>query len=380
MTDWKIPLYKIFTDEEDLHLVNDVIKRGRSWAIGPEIEQFENELASFVGKKFCVALNSGTSGLHAALQAYGIGTDDEVIVPSFSFISTANSVLFVNGTPVFSDIETENYGLDATLLDEKISKKTKAIMPMDYAGQSCKIEEIKDFSKKHDLILIEDAAEGLGSSINGNMVGSQSDCAVFSFTGNKVMTTGEGGAVVTDSEEIFDKLKLIRSHGRIDVGNYFENPNISDYVNIGYNWRMPTISAALGLAQLSKLPKIIKMRKDNANYLSSRLSKHSEIETPSPKSGSDHIYQMYTIKLKNSEIRDNLQAHLTKNGVFSKIYFSPIHLTQFYSQKFNLKKGILPITEEISSRILTLPMYPNMTSEEKDLIISTIDEFFESES
>ena len=378
MAHWKIPLYKIFTDDEDLRLVNDVIKRGKSWAIGPEIEKFENELSSFIGQKFCVALNSGTSGLHAALQAYGIGNDDEVIVPSFSFISTANSILFVHTTPIFSDIETENFGLDASLLEAKITNKTKAIMPMDYAGQSCKIHEILEVTEKHNLTLIEDAAEGLGSSINGKKIGTQSDCAVFSFTGNKVMTTGEGGAIVTDSEEIYEKLKLIRSHGRIDAQNYFENPNISDYVNIGYNWRMPTISAALGLAQLAKLPKIIKMRKENANYLSSRLSKYSQIETPSPKSGSDHIYQMYTIKLSNTKIRDSLQAYLTENRIFSKIYFPPIHLTKFFSQKFNLKDGLLPITEDISSRILTLPMYPNMTGEEKDLIVSTIGEFFES--
>ena len=163
MTNWKVPLYKIFTDDEDIRLVNDVIKRGKNWAIGPEIEQFENELSTFVGRKFCVTLNSGTSGLHAALQAYGIGNNDEVIVPSFSFISTANSVLFVNGTPIFSDIEADNFGLDANLLDEKITNKTKAIMPMDYAGQSCKIREINDITTKHDLILIEDAAESLGS-------------------------------------------------------------------------------------------------------------------------------------------------------------------------------------------------------------------------
>ena len=378
MTDWKVPLYKIFTDDEDLRHVNDVIKRGKSWAIGPEIEQFEAELGSFVGKKFCVTFNSGTSGLHAALQAFGIGINDEVIVPSFSFISTANSVLFVNGTPIFSDIEKDNFGLDASLLEQKITTKTKAIMPMDYSGQSCKIHEINDITTKNDLLLIEDAAESLGCAINGKMVGTHSDCAIFIFTGNKVMTTGEGGAVVTDSEEIYEKLKLIRSHGRIDVQNYFENPNISDYVNIGYNWRMPTMSAALGLAQLSKLPKIIKMRKDNANYLSSRISKHSEIEVPIPKSGSDHIYQMYTIKLKTNEIRDKLQGFLTENGIFSKIYFSPIHLTKFYMQKFNLKHGMLPVTEEISSKILTLPMFPNMTLEEKNLIVSTIDEFFES--
>jgi len=377
MVEWKVPLYRIFTDDEDIESVNKVLKRGNQWAIGPEIEEFEKAICNFVGTDYCVALNSGTSGLHAALQAYGIGKNDEVIVPSFSFISTANSVLFVNGIPIFSDIEDENYGLDPTLIEEKITDKTKAIMPMDYSGQSCKIFDLIEIAKKHNLILIEDAAEGLGCSINGINVGSTPDCAVFSFTGNKVMTTGEGGAVVTNSEEIYNKLKLIRSHGRVDAINYFQNPNIADYVNIGYNWRIPTMSAALGLSQLSKLPKIIKMRQDNAQYLSSRLSKHKEIETPSPKSGSSHIYQMYTIKLKNKTIRDNLQVFLTSRGIFSKIYFSPIHLTKFYKEKFGTKIGMLPVTESISEQILTLPMFPNMTNDEKNLIVDTIDEFFE---
>ena len=377
MNEWKVPLYKIFTDDEDIRLVNQVISRGTQWAIGPEIEKFENEIANHIGTKYCVSYNSGTSGLHAVMQAYGIGKGDEVIVPSFSFISTANSVLFVNAKPIFSDIEEENFGLDPSLLEDHITQNTKAIMPMDYAGQSCKILEIKEIAKKHDLLLIEDAAESLGCTIGGVKVGKQADCAIFSFTGNKVMTTGEGGAVTTDSKEIYEKLKLIRSHGRIDSKNYFENPNVSDYVNVGYNWRMPTISAALGLAQLSKLDKIIKMRKSNAEFLSSYLSKYEQIEVPKAKSGSDHIFQMYTIKLKTKELRDGLHEFLIKKRVFSKIYFSPIHLTKFYIQKFNTHKGMLPITEDISERILTLPMYPNMTNEEKKLIVESVVEFLE---
>jgi perosamine synthetase len=377
MNEWKVPLYKIFTDDEDIRLVNQVISRGTQWAIGPEIEEFENEIANHIGTKYCVSYNSGTSGLHAVMQAYGIGKGDEVIVPSFSFISTANSVLFVNAKPIFSDIEEENYGLDPSLLEDHITQNTKAIMPMDYAGQSCKILEIKEIAKKHDLLLIEDAAESLGCTIGGVKVGKQADCAIFSFTGNKVMTTGEGGAVTTDSKEIYEKLKLIRSHGRIDSKNYFENPNISDYVNVGYNWRMPTISAALGLAQLSKLDKIIKMRKSNAEFLSSHLSKYEQIEVPKAKSGSDHIFQMYTIKLKTKELRDGLHEFLIKKRVFSKIYFSPIHLTKFYIQKFNTHKEMLPITEDISERILTLPMFPNMTNEEKKLIVESVVEFLE---
>ena len=247
MNEWKIPLYRIYTDEEDEKIVNKIIKQGRSWAIGKEIAEFEDGLKEYVGVKHCVALNSGTSGLHAALLAHEIGNGDEVIVPSFSFISTANSVMFVQAKPVFADIEEENYGLDPESIVKRINGKTKAVMPMDYSGQSCRILDIKKSIEDEKVMLIEDAAEALGASVNGKKVGTVSDSAVFSFTGNKVLTTGEGGAVVTDSDKIFEKLKLIRSHGRMDKVNYFDNPLDPDYVGIGYNWRMPTIIAALGI-------------------------------------------------------------------------------------------------------------------------------------
>jgi len=377
MTEWKIPLYKIFTDDEDVELVNKVIKRGKYWAIGPEIEEFENALCNYVGSDYCVAVNSGTSALHAALLSYGIGRNDEVIVPSFSFISTANSILFVNAKPVFAEIEEENFGLDPNLVENKITEKTKAIMPMDYAGQSCKIFELMEITKKHDLVLIEDAAEGLGSSINGSSVGSVSDCAIFSFTGNKVMTTGEGGAVVTNSKEIFEKLKLIRSHGRVDTKNYFDNTDAAQYLGIGYNWRMSTITAALGLTQISKLDKIIKMRQENAKYISSHISKFPEIQIPNVPDGYDHIYQMYTIRLPDKITRDNLQNHLLSKKIFCKVYFDPIHLTTFYRKEFGTSKGMLPVTERLSEQVLTLPIYPNMTNEEKSYLVESISEFFE---
>ena len=184
MSQWRIPLYRIYTDEEDEKIVNKVIKRGHTWAIGHEIEEFENNLQELVGTKHCVAVNSGTSALHAALLAHDIGNGDEVIVPSFSFISTANSVIFVQAKPVFADIEEQNYGLDPQSISNKITKNTKAVMPMDYSGQSCKIFEIKEAIEDQNLLLIEDAAESLGASVQGKKVGSVSDSATFSFTGN----------------------------------------------------------------------------------------------------------------------------------------------------------------------------------------------------
>ena len=376
---WKIPLYKIYTDDEDVNLITKIIKRGSDWAIGPEIEELENAISNYVGVDYSAVLNSGTSALHATLLAYNLDDGDEIIVPSFSFVSTANAVLFVNAIPTFVDIEEETLGLNHKLIEERITSSTKAIIPMDYGGMSCQISEIRDITQNNNLLLIEDGAESLGSSVRGKKVGSISDATIFSFCGNKVLTTGEGGAVVTNSKEIIEKIKLIRSHGRLDQKNYFNNPSSSQYLDLGYNWRMSSITAALGLTQLSKLEKIIKMRQENAEYLSSRLSKLPKVKVPIPPTGYEHIYQMYTIRLPDKSTRDSLHDFLTERRIFSKVYFTPIHNTSFYKQKFGIEKNLLPITEKISQQVLTLPLYPNMTAEEKDLLIETIYEFFESQ-
>jgi len=374
---WKLPLYKIYTDEDDLNLITKIVKRGTYWAMGPEIEEFENAITNYVGCDHCVTLNSGTSALHATLLAYGLGEGDEIIVPSFSFIATANSVLYVNAKPVFADIEEKTFGLDPKSISTKISNKTKGIIPMDYGGLPCKILEIKDVAKTNNLILIEDSAEALGSSINGKKVGSLVDTSIFSFCGNKVLTTGEGGAVTTNDKEIADKIKLIRSHGRVDVSSYFDDTSESKYVSLGYNWRMSSITASLGISQLMKLDKIIKKRQENANYISSRLSKFNQITVPSLPEGYEHIYQMYTILLDDEKTRNSLKDHLEKKRIFSKVYFDPIHLTTYYKQKFNLKPNSLPITEKLSKQVLTLPLYPNMTTEEKNYLIDSVSEFLE---
>lgn len=374
---WKIPLYKIYSDDEDINLITKIIRRGSEWAIGPEIEEFENAIKNYVGVDYCAVLNSGTSSLHATLLAFGLGKGDEILVPSFSFVSTANSVLFTNATPSFVDIEETTFGLNPKLISGKTSTSTKAILPMDYGGQSCKIDEISKIARDEKLLLIEDAAESLGSSINSNKVGSFSDASIFSFCGNKVLTTGEGGAVVTNSEEVIQKIKLIRSHGRFDKTNYFENPEKPMYQDLGYNWRMSSITAALGISQLNKLDKIIKMRQKNAAFISSRLKKFPQIITPISPDGYEHIYQMYTIRLPTSKIRNDLRNHLLAKRIFSKVYFDPIHLTPFYRKKFNFKEGDLPVTEKISQQILTIPLFPNMTMEEKNYLVDSISEFFD---
>ena len=376
MSDWILPLYKIYSDDEDVNLVTKIIRRGTYWAIGPEIEEFENDLKNYLGVDYCIAMNSGTSALHATLLSYNIKANDEVIVPSFSFISTANSVLFVNAKPIFADIEKQNYGLDPLDIRKKISTKTKMIMPMDFGGLSCKINEIKQIVDEKNLILVEDGAESLGSSANNKKTGTSSDATIFSFCGNKVITTGEGGAVATNSKEVYDKINLIRSHGRQDNSNYFNNPEVSQYVDVGFNWRMSSITAALGISQLQKLDKLIKMRQEHANYITNRISKHKEIKPPFSNNEYENIFQMYTITLNNKTTRDNLHRFLLEKKIFCKIYFSPIHLTKFYQNKIGNNYS-LPNTEDISNLVLTLPLFPNMTQEEKEYLINSIDEFFE---
>ena len=373
---WKIPLFKIYLDEEDIKMVNEAIRRGMFWAIGPNVERFENMLSEYNGAKHALVFNSGTSALHAALLAHNIGKGHEVIVPSFTFIATANAPLFVGAKPVFADIEEDTFGLNPEDVKRKITKKTKAIIPIHYGGCPCLINELAQIAKENNLLFVEDAAESLGASVKGKKVGTFGDCAILSFCSNKVITTGEGGAVLTDSAELYEKLKLVRSHGRAETSNYFSSNEYMDYVALGYNFRMSDITAALGIAQLKKLDKIIKMRRKIADKLSARLSQINSVDVPGPPDAFFHVYQMYTIRVKEGQRkRDALLTHLGKNGIMAKVYFPPVHFTHFYRNGlgYNCK---LPVTEKVSQEVLTLPMYPSLTEEEIDYIADKVIDFF----
>ena len=374
---WKIPLYKVYADNHDISSISKVIKRQMSWAIGPEIEQFESLLSKYSKRKFCVTFNSGTSALHASLLSLGIKSNDEVIVPSFTFIATANSVLMVNAKPKFLDIEKTTLGLDPKLLESQINSKTKAVMPIHYAGLPCQIDEIQKITKKHKLALIEDAAESFGAKINNKKIGSFGDLSILSFAGNKVLTTGEGGAVLTDSKILYEKLKLIRSHGRKDLSNYFLSSDSPKYVSLGYNWRMSSITAALGISQLKKLNMLISMRQKNAQSYYEKLHKIKEIQCPVPPSNSTHVYQLYSILLPNHKIQKNLKNFLTKKGIMTKIFFEPIHSTPFYRQIFGNTIN-LPMTSLISKKILSLPLYPTMSKKEINYVCNSIIQFFDN--
>jgi perosamine synthetase len=337
----KIPLFKIYWDKEDIILISQAIERGAYWATGPNIEAFEHMIAEYIGTKYCLVFNSGTSALHAILLAYDIGPGDEVIVPSFTFIATANAPLFVGAKPVFADIEEETYGLDPKDVERKITSNTKAILPIHYGGSPCLVRELIEIADAHNLVVIE------------------------------------GGAIVTDSREIYEKLKLIRSQGRLETANYFASAEYMDYVTLGYNFRLSDISAALGIAQLKKVDKIIEMRRRNAEYMRQRLLDLEEIRVPEVPENYFHVYQMYTIRIIGDKAtRDELMAYLGNTGIMTKVNFHPVHLTQFYQEKLGHKAGELPMTERVSNQEVTLPMYPTLTEEEIDYIGEQIKDFF----
>jgi perosamine synthetase len=346
-----IPLFKINTDEKDIEAVSRVLKRGTDWTIKGEVDEFEDKLAKYTGAKYTVACNSGTSALHASLLALRIGPGDEVIVPSFSYIATANCVLMVGAKPVFADIEEDTYGLDPEDVLKKINSRTKAIIPVHVGGTPCKIEELKQISDDYGLFLIEDACEGLGATIDYKMVGTFGEIGVYSFCQNKMITTGDGGAIVTDNKEIYKELKKIVNHGR--EGN--------DFVDLGYNWRMPNILASLGISQLNKIEFNIGSRR-NIAYRYDDFFGGEKDDT----SRMGNIYQLYTHNFGNK--RNAIKNKLTKLGIGNKVYFDPIHLTPFY-RSIGYGDIKLPVTEKISKQVLSLPIFPSLTNKEQDKII-----------
>lgn len=374
----KIPLYRAFTDAEDVRRVSAVLKRGSDWAIGPEIAEFEGQVASYVGRKHAVAFNSGTSALHAAMLALRIGEGDEVVVPSFTFIATANAALFVGASPAFADIEPGTYGLDPESVEKALTRKTKVMIPVHIGGIVCKdADELEKLARRRKVALIEDACEALGSTANGRRAGTYGEASVLSFCANKLISTGEGGMVLTDDLQTYERLSLVKSHGRLDRQPYFKTTYPPDYVGLGYNWRMSSMTAALGISQLQKLEKAIALRRGTASTISSGLSRTGAVEMPQEPEGFRHTYQMYTIRVKRGkEVRDRLRSFLGKKGIFSKVYFDPIHLTRFYRGRPESNGVHLPVTIDISNTVLTLPIYPTMKKAEVEYLVGGIREFF----
>ncbi|MFX0025175.1 MAG: DegT/DnrJ/EryC1/StrS family aminotransferase [Candidatus Hermodarchaeota archaeon] len=372
------PLFDIFWDKDDIEMVNSVIKRGSYWATGPEIHKFEEMLGNYLNTEYNVVFNSGTSALHALLLAYGI-TTGEVIVPSISFISTANCVILAGAKPVFAEIEDETLGLDPWDVEKRINNRTRAIIPMHYGGKVCKsIETLREIADKHKLILIEDNAESFGGKIRDKFAGTIGHSGMLSFCQNKIITTGEGGAICTDDKHIYERLQLIRSHGRVEQSgtDYFSNIYEMDYIQIGYNFRMPSMCAALGISQLKKIEEIIGIRRQVGKYYDEKLKTIPQIQILPELHGHRTVYQLYAILLKNSEEREKLQEYLLKKGIYTKVYFYPIHLKTFYKNKFGYHDGDLPISEKISSKILTLPISLRFTKRDQDYIIKTIEDYF----
>ena len=373
----KIPLFKIYWDESDIESIESVIRSGMYWATGPQVVEFENRIKEYLNAKYCITFNSGGSALFALMLAHKFKPGSEIIVPSFTFIGTAYAPLYVKAMPVFADVENETFGLDPDDVERKITSKTAGIMPIHYGGMPCKIRELKEIAQDYNLLLIEDAAESFGAKFSGKCVGTFGDSAIFSFCHNKIFTTGEGGCVITDDDRTYERLKLVQSYGRVLEGDYFLNPKNLDYVEIGHNFRLSTISAALGISQLKKVDTVIQMRRNNAEYLNESFREIDKIVIPEPPTSNYYsVYQMYTIRvLEGKQTRDSLMNFLSENGISSRIYFDPVHR---YSVFKNIVQGntSLPKTDELASQVLTLPLYPHMSKSELDYVVNNVKNFF----
>src|SRR3989338_6452481 len=329
------------------------VLRSGCLSLGPKLEEFEYKFKKMVGTKYACAVSSGTAGLHLTMIAAGIGPGDEVITSPFSFIASSNAVLYVGAKPVFTDIDPVTYNMDPSKIEEKITPKTKAILVVHIFGQSAAMSPIIKIAKKHKLKIIEDACESILATYKGKNVGTFGESAVFAFYPNKQMTTGEGGMLVTNDQKIYKLCSSLRNQGRA------ENMQWLDHQYLGYNYRMDEMSAALGLAQLTRLDYMIRQRSIISGLYNKYFSKYSDlIQVPQVARNNTHTWFVYVIRIKTPKIkRDNLIGLLAKQGISTKPYLPSIHLFSFYKDKFGFKKGDFPVSESVSDSSLALPFY-----------------------
>ena len=355
----KIPINTPEIDSEEIQEIRDVLSAksltSSSFDGGARVQQFEKLISKFVKSKFTVGVNSGTSALQASLYALDIKTGDEVLVPSFTFVATANSVKATGARPVFVDILRENYTMDPDDLSKKVTKRTKAIIPVHLYGHIAYMEEIIEVAKKNNLKIIEDASQSLGSKFKQKHSGTFSHLGCFSFYGTKVITSGEGGAIVTDNKTLYEKLKQIRNHGQA-------KNNLT--TRLGLNLRLPEINAAIGKIQMKKLPSFLKQRKNSAKILT-ELLQNCDVVLPKQRKHETLNWYLYTIAHKD---RNKIMKKLNSLGIDATVYYStPIHKTPYYKTKKNLAN-----TEWASSHVLSLPVHPKVRKKDLEKIQSVL--------
>jgi len=355
-----IPIAKPQIDETEIQAVSDVLRSGMI-AQGQRVADFEQAFADYNGVDHAIAVNSGTAALHAGLLAHGIGPGDEVITSPFSFIATANTILYTGARPVFSDISPDTFNLDPEQVTERITDKTKAIMPVHLYGHPADMKAYEEIAEDYDLALVEDACQAHGATFNGKKAGSFGTGA-FSFYPTKNMTTSEGGMITTNDEKVANRARMVREHGSRQ--RYLHEM-------LGYNLRMTDICAAIGIEQLKKLDNYTSARQQNAKKLNEGLRDVEGVTCPSVQEGCSHVFHQYTIRTQD---RDDLAAFLREKGIGTGIHYPiPIHLQPYYKELGYSDN--LPVAEELSDEVLSLPVHPQVTGEDINFIIDSIKEW-----
>jgi perosamine synthetase len=350
-------------DKEEIQAVERVLQSGRL-AQGPTVEEFEVLFASYIGTKYAIATNSGTAALHIALLAAGVGHGEEVITTPFSFIATANAVLFCGARPVFVDIDSDTFCIDPDLIRARITPKTRAVLPVHLYGQPCNMNEIVRICQEHNLVLIEDACQAHGAEYQGKKVGSFG-IGCFSFYPTKNMTTGEGGMITTDDSDIARRARMIRSHGQ--NGRYYHE-------FLGYNYRMTEIAGAIGICQIRKLDELNRRRAENARILAEKLDRIRGLIAPFVAPDVRHVFHQFTIKVTADfgTPRDNLRQRLKDRGIMTEVYYPlPIHKQPLYKE-LGYDNDSLPGSERACAEVLSLPVHPSVTEKDLNYIVETI--------
>jgi dTDP-4-amino-4,6-dideoxygalactose transaminase len=361
-----IPIAKPIIEDEEVEEVVKVLRSGFI-AQGPKVAEFEEKFADYIGVEYAVAASSGTTALHLALLAADVGPGNEVITTPFTFAATGNSVLYVGAKPVFVDINPETYNLDPEKVEEAVTTKTKAIMPVHLYGQPADMDPINATAEDHGLKVIEDAAQAHGAIYNGKKVGSIGDMGCFSFYPTKNMTTSEGGIITTDNYEMAEKARVLRAHGESERYTH---------VVLGYNFRMTDIAAAIGLAQLKKLEKFNEKRIENAAYLTKHIDDINGIKAPFVSENVRHVFHQYTVRIENK--RDEVMEFLNSRGIGTGIHYpKPIYMQKLYNELgFSAS---CPESELAASEVLSLPVHPSLEKSDLEKIVSVLEEASKSD-